>query len=57
VKRAIFMAPALALAACSFLQEQVSINSTSDCIRKECKDPNAADYTRCEAACRNTYSR
>jgi hypothetical protein len=45
------------LTACSFVNEQVGISSASGCIRKECRDPDASDYTRCEAACRQRYQR
>ncbi len=46
-----------ALTACSFVSEQVGISSASACIRKECRDPDATDYTRCEASCRQRYQR
>lgn len=46
---------ALALAACSFVHEQIGSTSTGACIRKECRDPDAKDYTQCEAACRQRY--
>jgi len=45
------------LAACSFFDEQVGISGASACVRKECRDPNAADYTRCESACRAQYQK
>jgi hypothetical protein len=48
---------AVALTACSFVNEQVGSTSTGACIRKECRDPDAKDYTRCEAACRDRYQR
>ncbi len=43
------------LTSCSFVNEQVGISSASGCIRKECRDPDATDYARCEAACRQRY--
>jgi hypothetical protein len=46
---------AVTLTACSFVNEQVGSTSTGACIRKECRDPDAKDYTRCEAACRERY--
>jgi hypothetical protein len=51
------LATIVTLTACSFMSEQVGISSASGCIRKECRDPDAADYTRCEAACRQRYQR
>lgn len=51
----LLMALALALAACSFVHEQIGSTSTGACIRKECRDPDAKDYTQCEAACRQRY--
>jgi len=46
-----------AVTACSFVNEQVGISSASACIRKECRDPDAQDYSRFEAACRQRYTR
>jgi hypothetical protein len=53
---ALFLA-LVGVSACAFAQEQVGISAASQCIRTQCKDPNAADYTRCEAECRATYSK
>jgi hypothetical protein len=55
VFRALIVLIAVALTACSFVNEQVSSRSTGACIRQECRDPDAKDYTRCEAACRERY--
>jgi hypothetical protein len=55
VRSAVILLVVFALTACSFVNEQVGISSASACIRKECRDPDAADYTRCEAACRQRY--
>ncbi|HEX8796481.1 MAG TPA: hypothetical protein VF765_36270 [Polyangiaceae bacterium] len=53
--RALVVIFAVLLAACSFVSEQVRSGSTGVCIRKECNDRDAKDYTRCEAACRERY--
>jgi hypothetical protein len=45
----------LGVTACAFLGQQVAITTVSDCIKSSCKDPDATDYTRCEAACRSRY--
>ena len=46
----------LGLAACGFLGEQVAVTTVSGCIHQSCKDPDARDYTACEAACRAQYA-
>jgi hypothetical protein len=46
---------AVMLTACSFMSEQVGISSASQCIHHECRDPDAKDYSRCEASCRARY--
>jgi hypothetical protein len=43
------------LTSCSFVRGLVGTSSASACIRKECRDPDAQDYSRCEAACRQRY--
>jgi hypothetical protein len=45
------------LGACAFLGEQVGVTNVGGCIRQNCKDPDARDYTQCEAACRAQYAR
>ena len=45
----------LAFSACAFMDEQVGVSSAMSCVRKSCRDPNAADYSQCEAACRAQY--
>src|SRR5258708_39885610 len=57
IVRLVMLAIAVAVAACSVINEQIRISSASGWIRKECRDPDAADYTRCEAACRHRYQR
>lgn len=57
VVRWVIIVTVVMLAACSFVNEQVGISSASACIRKECRDPDATDYTRCEAACRQRYQK
>jgi hypothetical protein len=54
---AFFVALVLGFAACAFADEQVGISAAGNCIRANCRDPNASDYTRCEAACRATYAK
>jgi hypothetical protein len=51
------VAVALSLGACSYVKQQVGMTSVNGCIQNQCRDPNAADYTRCEAACRATYGK
>jgi hypothetical protein len=57
VRIALFLALVLGFGACKIFDEQVGISAVGSCVRAECRDPNAADYTRCEAACRATYAR
>ena len=46
----------LGQASCAFLGEQVAVTTVSGCIHQSCKDPDARDYTACEAACRAQYA-
>jgi hypothetical protein len=57
MRLASFLAVVLGLASCAFANEQIRMNAASNCIHTQCRDPNAADYTRCEAACRATYAK
>jgi hypothetical protein len=45
------------LGACAFVNESVGVTGVGACIRENCRDPDARDYTRCEAACRAQYAR
>jgi hypothetical protein len=55
MRTALLFAFAFGLAACAFVNEQVAITTASGCIHQNCKDPDATDYTKCEAACRARY--
>jgi hypothetical protein len=57
MRAAVLLAFALLLGACAFMHEQVAITSSSQCIRQNCRDPDAADYARCETACREHYGK
>jgi hypothetical protein len=57
VRHVLLVLATVALAACSFANQQLGISSTNACIRQQCRDPDARDYTRCEAACRAQYQR
>jgi hypothetical protein len=57
VARLVVLAIAAALSACAFASEQVGISSAHSCIQHECRDPDAAEYTRCEAACKARYQK
>jgi hypothetical protein len=53
----VILVAAAAVTACSFVNQQVGISAASDCIRKECRDGDAREHTRCEAECRARYQR
>jgi hypothetical protein len=44
-------------AACAVMDEQLQLSAAGQCIRTQCKDPDATDYTKCEAACRAQYAK
>lgn len=48
---------ALALAGCAATKDQLAVSNVNGCIKHNCNDPNAQDYTSCEATCRSTYGR
>jgi len=43
--------------ACAAVDEQIGLSAAGHCIRTQCKDPDATDYTKCEAACRSQYGK
>jgi hypothetical protein len=43
------------VAACAAAAQQLDVTNVGGCIRKNCKDPDAAAYQQCEAACRAQY--
>jgi hypothetical protein len=48
---------AAGVAACAVMDEQLQLSAVGQCIRTQCKDPDATDYTKCEAACRAQYAK
>ena len=40
-------------AACAAVGQQLDVTNVGGCVRKNCKDPEAAAYQSCEAACRS----
>jgi len=46
-----------ALAGCATAKDQLAVSNVNGCIKHNCNDPNAQDYTSCEATCRSTYGR
>lgn len=47
----------VSLGACAVVDQQIGAASSTSCIQKNCRDPDARDYTQCEAACRAQYAR
>jgi hypothetical protein len=57
MRAALILALVLDLVACTFVGGQAAITGAGGCVRQNCKDPDATDYTKCEAACRAQYGK